>query len=812
MSNLKSNTFVDTVDHNISHGIKNNVLHLNASNTSHNTIDIEGRSLYDFSNYLYMRLERHPKLIEGGIEAMKTYGVQFGYSEAYVTLGLKKELEQQLSQVFGKPTIVAQSTTLAHQSVLPTIINDNDLLIVDQYAHASIQEAAKLLNDRGVKKEIVRHNRIDLIEKKILEHRNKHPRIWYLADGVYSMHGNYARINEIEHLLNKYKQFHFFVDDAHGMGWTGQNGRGYVLSQMELHEKMILITSMNKAYSASGGAIVVPNQEWYTRIKNCGGPLIFSTPIPPPNVGIGLASAKLHMTKEFKAIQEDLKSKIKFCRSILDREGIPEISQNDSPVFFIPCSLPDIAFNLSRLMLENGFYVTATMFPAVGSSHAGIRFCINVNLTIELIGNMVQLLKKLYYKVIADFGYTEELVLKHYKKLNHTQPILKSSKVVEEYKIEHFRSIHEINPNEWDNIFKNKGVYDYSGLQLVEQIFTDNAERHNNWEFFYIIIRDQNQDIVLATFLTLGLTKTDLFEQEFISKRLEKIRQTDPYYICSNTLMMGNQVSEGDHLYIKKDYDSSELIKILLREVTDIQVKSGAENIVLRDFDLDYKYSDILLDNGYVKFKLPADTHSVSTVGWDTKQDFLDGLDKSKKRQQIRTDVFDFEDHFEVQVLNKVSAAELMHFYDLYMQVKSGRYLINTFDLPIKFFEKVNEDEAWEMIVLSIKDNPEIQQPVGVVWCKKGDNIYTPLFIGLDYAHSKTYKVYKQAMWQMILRAKSIGKAEVLLGVTASLEKRRFGAKVIEKEAYLLMNDTFDLDLLHSQGFKDLDHDLLEQS
>jgi len=803
------NSFVETIDHNISHGVEKEVLHLTTANVSNSTINIEDNDLINFSSYSYLNLENHPNLVSGCSKALKKYGTQFGFSRAYVSLEIYTKLEENLSKLFGYKTIVAQSTTLAHQSVIPTIINDNDLLILDQYAHASIQTSVKILTDRGVKIEMVRHNRIDLLEKKILESRNKHDRIWYFADGVYSMHGNYARLNEIEHLLTKYKQFHFFVDDAHGMSWTGVNGKGYVLSQMDLHYRMIVITSMNKAFASSGGAIIVRNDEWYRKIKNCGGPLIFSTPIPPPMLGAAIGSSELHLSAAFPNIQMDLKKKIDHCISIIEKEELPEISENNSPIFFIPCSLPSVCFTLSKRMIDKGFYVTPTMFPAVGSKHAGIRFCINANHSIFQIESMVRMLKKLYYEVLEEHSVTVSQILKNFSKLQHTEPILKAPELNSKYKVTWFRTIDEIDEHEWNNIFKHEGIFDWNGLKLIEEIFTENKESHHNWEFFYLIVRNEINEVIAATFLTLGLTKDDLFEQESISKIVEDIRKKDPYYLCSKTLMMGNQVSEGKHLFIDRSYDNPRLMELILREITSLQNQIGAENIVLRDFEINYHHSDLLIDYGYVKFKLPADTHIMMTDGWINTEEYLNTL-KKKKRQQIKRDVLAFEPLFDIQFLEQVPKSELPHFYELYLQVKSAKYLINTFNLPFKFFELVNSDKNWEMIVLSIKNEKNIPHPVGVVWCKKGDEIYTPLFIGLDYEYSRQYKVYKQAMWQIIKRAKAIGSKRLYLGVTASLEKRRFGAQPVEREAYLQMNDTYNLDLLHSQGFKNYDHDLVE--
>ena len=81
------------------------------------------------------------------------------------------------------------------------------------------------------------------------------------------------------------------------MSWVGDRGEGFVLSQVGLHDRMVLATSLNKAFSAAGGAIVTANREWHERILHTGGPLLFSGPIQPPMMGAAIASAKLHLSE-----------------------------------------------------------------------------------------------------------------------------------------------------------------------------------------------------------------------------------------------------------------------------------------------------------------------------------------------------------------------------------------------------------------------------------------------------------------------------------------------------------------------------------
>src|SRR6185436_14972501 len=119
---------------------------------------------------------------------------------------------------------------------------------------------------------------------------------WYMADGVYSMYGDYAPLKDIMQLLYNHEQLHLYVDDAHGMSWAGKNGAGFAKTILPRHERMFLVTSLNKAFAAGGGCLVYPNDDWKRKVRNCGSTMIFSGPVQPPLLGAAIASAQIHLS------------------------------------------------------------------------------------------------------------------------------------------------------------------------------------------------------------------------------------------------------------------------------------------------------------------------------------------------------------------------------------------------------------------------------------------------------------------------------------------------------------------------------------
>ncbi|NJO55947.1 MAG: aminotransferase class I/II-fold pyridoxal phosphate-dependent enzyme [Rhodospirillales bacterium] len=176
------------------------------------------------------------------------------------------ELERRLADIFERPVIVTPSTTLGHLAALPTIVAEHDAVIVDLQVHTSVQMAVQMLKADGVRVEVIRHNSMTALERKLVDLKGKHEKVWYLADGVYSIFGDTAPLAELEALLDRHPHLHLYIDDAHGMGWTGKHGRGWVRSHMDHHPRMVLAVSLNKSFACAGGCLVFPDQALADRV------------------------------------------------------------------------------------------------------------------------------------------------------------------------------------------------------------------------------------------------------------------------------------------------------------------------------------------------------------------------------------------------------------------------------------------------------------------------------------------------------------------------------------------------------------------
>jgi len=346
-------------------------------------IRINGKDLVNFGSCSYLGLELDPRLKAGAIEATQRYGTQFSSSRAYVSVGLYSELENMFTKIFNQPVIMCPSVTLAHLSNIPVLVGDNDAVIMDAQVHECIQTAIQLLKPRGVTIEMLRHNRMDLLEEKIIALKEKHRKIWYMADGVYSVYGDLAPLAELESLLNKHDQFHLYIDDAHGMSWAGKNGSGYVLSQIDFHPKMYLVTSTNKSFAAAGGLLVFPDKESRRKVRNCGKTLIFSGPIQPPMLGAAIASAKIHLSNEIYTLQKQLLESIRFFNATAKLYDLPLVAECNSPINFIGVGKPAVGYSMVKRLMNLGFYVNLSVYPSVSYNHTGLRIPVNLHHTRE---------------------------------------------------------------------------------------------------------------------------------------------------------------------------------------------------------------------------------------------------------------------------------------------------------------------------------------------------------------------------------------------------------------------------------------------
>ncbi|MEM6737078.1 MAG: aminotransferase class I/II-fold pyridoxal phosphate-dependent enzyme [Bacteroidota bacterium] len=516
---------IDTLNQIVEDGLKRKLVHNYSSidfEPPNSLIVVDDHEMVNFGSCSYLGLEKHSDLQNGVIDAVKKYGTQFASSRTYISHGLYHELENLIYQIFHKPLIVTASTTLGHLATIPVVVEKNDAIILDLQVHSSIQMTVQQLKARGLPVSIIKHNCMESLESKIQSLYNKHDQIWYFADGVYSMYGDYAPFEQLDKLLLKYEKFNLYIDDAHGMGWDGKNGCGVVFKNMKQIEKMILTVSLNKSFAAAGGCVVFPNKEIEKKVRNCGSTYIFAGPIQPPMLGAAISSAKLHLSEKIESMQANLMELINYTNVRLDELGLPQFQKTHSPLFFIPVGPPKICCDIVSKMKSKGFFMNIASFPAVPIRRSGIRFMINAFLKKKQINEMLTALCGIYSETITENNTTCTQISKTFKipdfSLNADQNHVKYSSE-EKLQTKIYRSIKNLDEKKWDDIFQKNSTLNYANVALIEDVYTNENRLENNWDFYYIDIKDSNDNIILKTLITVVLTKDDMLHSNTVSRK-----------------------------------------------------------------------------------------------------------------------------------------------------------------------------------------------------------------------------------------------------------------------------------------------------
>ena len=812
MSKSRHNKYIDTIDECLTNGVKNGIFQVSLEDDTLNGrhVTIQGQRVINFGSCSYLGLEMDPRLIEGGQRALANYGTQFAASRLFASCGLYKTAEELLSEVFfNQPVIISPTTTLAHIAALPLLIEDNDLIILDHQVHGSVQLAAQIPKSRGVQVEMIRHNNLEELEQKILDNRSKYNKIWYFIDGLYSMYGDYAPLKELKHLLNKYDQLYLYADDAHGMSWIGKNGTGYVLDELGLHQKLVLSTSLCKAFATGGGLLVLPNQEMKRKILTCGSSFTFSGPLQPPTLGAIIESAKIHLTDEIYSLQADLNSRTKLALNLIKQYELPLLAPTESPIFYIGLGLPRVGYNMVKRLLKEGFYTNIGIFPGVPVKCSGLRFAINNKQTHEDIKNVLDAFQYHFPKVLEEEGQSTEDISNNFridfKETKKRYPSQKPKDNAQGLSVQLETSIQNIDQPLWDYLLGENGSFDWHGCKFLEETFHDNPDPENNWNFNYLVIKDQDQKPILATFFTVLLCKDDMLASASVSAQIEEKRKTDKYYLTSKVVMMGSLLSEGEHLFVDRSSPHWQQAMLeMIRLMTVTKQNSGASAIHLRDFESkDNEMKDFLIQEGFIKIEMP-DIHVIDNLNWKTDEGYVLTL-SPKSRNHIRKYAVRPEKNFAVKYYDKSSkpdSKKIKDWYELYLNVKKQSFHLNTFDLPIKLFETINTHKGWETIELNFSDDIDNQnnnhkKPLSMVFCyHSATNNYNPMIIGMNYAFLQDHYIYRQSLFQMVKRAKIVNSKLIYLGMEATVEKQKLGARVIKTSMYLQAEDNYNMELI----------------
>ena len=330
-------------------------------------VTIGGNKVLMFGSNSYLGLTNHPKLKEASKNAIDKYGSGCAGSRFLNgTLDLHLELEEKLANYVGKDGALVFSTGFqVNLGVLSSIPGRHDYIIMDELDHACIIDGSRLSFAKVLK---YRHNDMESLEKVLSKTEPDALKI-IAVDGVFSMEGDLANLPKINELAKKYKAS-IFVDDAHGLGVMGENGRG-TASHFGLTDDVELIMGTFSKSLASIGGFIAADNDTINFLKHNARSLIFSASIAPANAASVIAA--LDLIKEEPERIEKLWSNTHYAMEGLRSAGF-DIGHTVTPI--IPIYVRDDfkTFKLTKMLLEEGVFVNPVVSPAVASTSSLIRY------------------------------------------------------------------------------------------------------------------------------------------------------------------------------------------------------------------------------------------------------------------------------------------------------------------------------------------------------------------------------------------------------------------------------------------------------
>jgi glycine C-acetyltransferase len=302
-------------------------------------------------------------------------------------MDIHEKLEEKLAEFKREEAVmVFQSGFNCNAGAIQAITEKGDLIISDELNHASIIDGVRLSR---ADKAIFKHSDMADLKRVLEEKREDYNNCLIITDGVFSMDGDLAKLPEIVELAEAYDCM-TYVDDAHGSGVLGENGRGTV-DHFDLHGRIdFTIGTLSKAIGVIGG-YVAGKQVMKDWLINRGRPILFSTSLPPAVVAAATKSVELLM--ESSEYTDKLWSNARFFKEKLGKLGF-NTGKSETPI--TPVIIGDEAKSLefSKRLFDNGVFVSPIIFPTVAKGTGRVRCMISAAHSKEDLEKAVKVFKK----------------------------------------------------------------------------------------------------------------------------------------------------------------------------------------------------------------------------------------------------------------------------------------------------------------------------------------------------------------------------------------------------------------------------------
>ena len=315
----------------------------------------------------YLGLSSHPDVVKAAHEGLDSRG--YGMSSVRFICGtqdIHRELEQRLTEFLGtEDTLLFPSCMDANAGVFEAILTKDDVIISDRLVHASLVDGIRLCSAMH---DTIKHSDMGHLEEKLQLHADKRFKL-VVTDGVFSMDGDTAKLDEMVALSEKYNAM-LLVDDSHASGFIGKTGRGThekcgVMGQMD-----IITTTFGKGLGGATGGCVSGRRELVEMCRQKARPYLFSNTIAPVVVTGILKVFEILMASTER--RDKLERNAAYWRQGLTAAGFV-LKDGDTPIVPVMLFNAKLSQDVSRALYDEGIYAIGFFFPVVPQGQARIR-------------------------------------------------------------------------------------------------------------------------------------------------------------------------------------------------------------------------------------------------------------------------------------------------------------------------------------------------------------------------------------------------------------------------------------------------------
>lgn len=355
-------------------------------------VKLNGHWVVNFGSDSFLGLDQDPRLKEAIRRGLERWGTHNGTSRAFSRVASCVEAERKLATwLKAESTLIYPSVTLTNAGVLPALVTRHDALAADQHTHYSVHRGLRLAHAGGTKTAVFAHDDPADLER-VLKSLRPYRHAVVAVDGVFSMTGARPPLAALRTVAEANDAI-LYVDDAHGTGVLGEQGRGTVLDALGDYRSTLVVGSLSKGLSCFGGFVACP-ERLRLALKIRSGPLIFGGPVPPPYLDAVCTVIDIIDSDEYPVLRGRLAANMRQFMDGVRPLGL-RVLGGVGAIASVVVGDELATLRAGRELFERGYFVQSVIFPAVAHHGGVLRVQINANHHPDSITGLVRTLADL---------------------------------------------------------------------------------------------------------------------------------------------------------------------------------------------------------------------------------------------------------------------------------------------------------------------------------------------------------------------------------------------------------------------------------